>query len=75
MIISVDYGGQGKGSIFECDQCHKKINTSKEKRYVVDISKSKLSRSGLEKIKKFDFCKNCIKKYLKEGIEDKDGKN
>ncbi|MBO6243364.1 MAG: hypothetical protein J6O41_02195 [Clostridia bacterium] len=66
-IVSIDYTRQGKGSIFECDRCHRKINTKKEKRYVIDISKSKLGQSGLEKIKKFDFCGNCIRKYLKEG--------
>lgn len=66
-IVSIDYTKQGKGSIFECDRCHRKINTKKEKRYVIDISKSKLGQSGLEKIKKFDFCGNCIRKYLKEG--------
>lgn len=69
-IISVDYTRQKRGSIFECDRCHRKINTAREKRYVVNISKSKLSRSGLEKIKKFDFCSKCIRKYLKEGIEE-----
>ena len=66
-IVSIDYTRQGKGSIFECDRCHRKINTKKEKRYVIDISKSKLGQSGLEKIKKFDFCGNCIRKYLKDG--------
>ena len=66
-IVSIDYTRQGKGSVFECDRCHKKINTKKEKRYVIYISKSKLGQSGLEKIKKFDFCRNCIRKYLKDG--------
>ena len=66
-IVSIDYTRQGKGSVFECDRCHRKINTKKEKRYVIDISKSKLGQSGLEKIKKFDFCGNCIRKYLKNG--------
>lgn len=66
-IVSIDYTRQGKGSVFECDRCHRKINTKKEKRYVIDISKSKLGQSGLEKIKKFDFCGNCIRKYLKDG--------
>lgn len=69
-IVSIDYTRQGKGSVFECDRCHRKINTKKEKRYVIYISKSKLGQSGLEKIKKFDFCRNCIRKYLKEGIEE-----
>lgn len=67
MLISVDYTRQHQGSIFECDRCRRRINTKREKRYVVDISKSKLGKSGLEKIKKFDFCSNCIRKYLKEG--------
>lgn len=66
-IVSIDYTRQGKGSVFECDRCHRKINTKKEKRYVINISKSKLGQSGLEKIKKFDFCGNCIRKYLKDG--------
>lgn len=66
-IVSIDYTRQGKGSVFECDRCHRKINTKREKRYVIDISKSKLGQSGLEKIKKFDFCGNCIRKYLKDG--------
>lgn len=66
-IVSIDYTRQGKGSVFECDRCHRKINTKKEKRYVINISKSKLGQSGLEKIKKFDFCRNCIRKYLKDG--------
>lgn len=68
-IVSIDYTRQHKGSVFECDKCHRKINTNKEKRYVVDISKSKLGQSGLKKIKKFDFCENCIRKYLNEGID------
>lgn len=67
-LVSIDYTRQGKGSVFECDRCHIKINTKKEKRYIVDISKSKLGQSGTEKIKKFDFCRNCIRRYLKEGI-------
>ena len=50
-IVSIDYIRQGKGSVFECNRCHRKINTKKEKRYVIDISKSKLGQSGLEKIK------------------------
>ncbi len=66
-IVSIDYTRQHKGSIFECDRCHRKINTKKEKRYVIYISKSKLGQSSLEKIKKFDFCGNCIRKYLKDG--------
>lgn len=66
-IVSIDYTRQHKGSVFECDRCHRKINTKNEKRYVIDISKSKLGQSGLEKIKKFDFCGNCIRKYLKDG--------
>lgn len=66
-IVSIDYTRQGKGSVFECDRCHRKINTKREKRYVINISKSKLGQSGLEKIKKFDFCRNCIRKYLKDG--------
>ena len=49
-IISIDYTRQYKGSVFECDWCHRKINTKNEKRYVIDISKSKLGQSGLEKI-------------------------
>lgn len=65
-IVSIDYTRQHKGTVFECDKCHIKINTNNEKRYVVDILKSKLGQSGLEKIKKFDFCENCIREYLKE---------
>ena len=48
-IVSIDYTRQCKGSVFECDRCHRKINTKNEKRYVIDISKSKLGQSGLEK--------------------------
>ena len=66
-IVSIDYTRQHKGIVFECNWCHRKINTKNEKRYVIDISKSKLGQSGLEKIKKFDFCGNCIRKYLKNG--------
>ena len=67
-IVSIDYTRQHKGSVFECDWCHRKINTKNEKRDVIDISKSKLGQSGLEKKnKKFDFCGNCIRKYLKDG--------
>ena len=67
-IVSIDYTKQHKGSVFECDWCYRKINTKNEKRYVIDISKSKLGQSGLEtKNKKFDFCGNCIRKYLKDG--------
>lgn len=69
-LVSIDYNRQHKGSVFECDKYHRKIHTNKEKRYVVYISKSKLGQSGLEKIRKFDFCGNCIRKYLKEGIDE-----
>ena len=56
-IVSIDYTKQHKGSVFECNWCHRKINT-----------KSKLGQSGLEtKNKNFDFCGNCIRKYLKDG--------
>ena len=70
MIISIDRTKKGNGSIFQCDKCHRKINTKKEKRYVVNISKSRLTRSGLDHMHKFDFCKDCIRKYLKEGIKE-----
>lgn len=65
-LVKIDYTGKS-GTIFECDRCHKKIDTDKDVRYIVDISKSKLKDSGRIKIKKYDFCDICIKKWLKEG--------
>lgn len=30
-IVSIDYTRQGKGSVFECDRCHKKLILRKKK--------------------------------------------
>ncbi len=67
-LISIDYTRDKKeGNIFECDKCHKKIYTNKERRYVLEISKSNIGKSGLNRVKKFDLCNKCIHKYLREG--------
>lgn len=58
MLIKTDYTGRTR-SLYECDKCGKRINTSTEKRYKIRINTYKGRSSTEIQIRGYDLCRRC----------------
>lgn len=55
----------GVGTIYTCDRCKCDIHAKTEHKYTVEFTRTKIGKSGFERIKKYDLCARCFKVYLK----------
>lgn len=58
MLIKMDRSGKTR-SLYECDKCGKRINTSTEKRYKCRLNTYKGRGSTEIAIRGYDLCKKC----------------
>lgn len=66
MIVNIDRTGKSK-SIYECDRCHKKIDTAKASSFKVSVRKTSEHNSFIES---WDLCYKCLN-VIKNAIEFK----
>lgn len=75
MLIKLDRTGKTR-SIYECDKCGKRINTSTERRYKIRLNTYKGRSSEEIVIRSYDMCKRCasiINNYIiKKGDKKKE---
>jgi coenzyme F420-reducing hydrogenase alpha subunit len=74
MLIKRDYTGKTK-SVYECDKCKRKINTTTEKRYRIKLNTYKNRTSVEAGIRTYDLCRRCasiINNYIMKGIKKKE---
>lgn len=73
MLIKIDNTGKTR-SIYECDKCGKRINTSTERRYKIRLNTYKGRSSAEIVIRSYDMCKRCasiINNYIMKKKGDK----
>lgn len=58
MLKAIDYTGKKK-SVYICDRCGKRINTSSERRYKVSIRTPKGKTSVMKTLNGYDLCRCC----------------
>ena len=59
MLIKIDHTGK-RGTIYICDRCKHKIDTSEERRYKISVEIGKTQGHTYKTVlKKYDLCKHC----------------
>lgn len=71
MLVKINYTGKGN-TIYECDRCHKRIDTGKERR--IRISAQISQHSKYKNLNGWDFCEKCyisLIRGIKKGVAKK----